>query len=100
MPKAYRHGDVLVLSGGAIPKAAKRLAHRVLAEGEVTGHKHQMTQGDATLYDHEGTLFLRVESETATLTHEEHKPIVLPHGDYQIRIQREYEPEGWRNVAD
>lgn len=97
---AYRQGDVVICVGVKIPKAAKKLSHRVLAEGEVTGHKHQITEGDATLYEHEGTLFLRVESDTATLTHEEHGPMVLPKGDFAIRIQREYEPSGWRHVVD
>ncbi|MFB2881393.1 hypothetical protein [Floridanema aerugineum] len=39
-------------------------------------------------------------SPTALLTHEEHKQIAIPQGDWVIRIQREYEPEGWRYVAD
>ena len=98
--KAYRHGDVVIRVVEKIPTQAKALTHRVLAEGEMTGHKHQITVGDATLYEHEGTLFLKVESDTATLTHEEHKPIVLPQGEFEIKIQREYEPNGWRNVQD
>jgi hypothetical protein len=36
----------------------------------------------------------------ATIVHEEHGPITLPPGDYQITIQREYEPESIRNVQD
>ena len=97
--KAYRQGDV-VLKVGTVPVGAKKLPHKVLAEGEMTGHKHQVTAGDATLYEHEGTLFLKVESDTATLTHEEHGPIVLPQGEFEVTIQREYTPDGWRNVAD
>lgn len=97
--KAYRQGDV-VIKPGKVPAGVNVLSHRILALGEVTGHKHQITIGEATLYDHEGTLFLRVESDTATLTHEEHGPIVLPKGDFEITIQREYEPSGWRNVSD
>ena len=96
---AYRQGDV-VLRFGKVPVVAKKLSHKVLAEGEMTGHKHQVTEGDATLYEHEGTLFLKVESDTATLTHEEHGPIVLPQGEFEVTIQREYTPDGWRNVAD
>ena len=97
--KAYRQGDV-VLKFGKVPVGAKKLPHKVLAEGEMTGHKHQVTEGDAALYEHEGTLFLRVESDTATLTHEEHGPIVLLQGEFEVTIQREYTPDGWRNVAD
>ena len=97
---AYRQGDVVILAGATIPKTAKVLPHRVLAEGEVTGHKHQITDGQATLYAQDGILYLRVMSDTATLTHEEHAPIVLPQGEFQVVIQREYEPAGWRHVAD
>ncbi len=94
----YRHGDVLLTKVKTIQ--GKKLDHLVLAEGEVTGHKHQITQGEAELYEQEGTLFLHVLSEKALLTHEEHKEIELPQGDYQISLQREYSPEGWRRVAD
>lgn len=99
----FRQGDVLLQSfPGMLPPERTKLPHLVLAEGEVTGHKHQITDGQAELYKNGGTLFLRVQSETATLTHEEHKPIQIPSGTWMIRIQREYEPilEGWRHVTD
>ena len=40
-----------------------------------------------------------------TLGHEEHAPIELPPGDYEVIIQREYVPapvggQTWRRVAD
>jgi hypothetical protein len=41
-----------------------------------------------------------VLSPTEVLTHEEHQLIAIPKGDWMVRIQREYEPEGWRYVAD
>jgi hypothetical protein len=94
----YRHGDVIIKKTNKIK--GKKLNHLTLAEGEVTGHSHQITEGEAELYEHEGTLFLRVKSEKALLTHEEHEEIVLPKGDYEINKQVEYSPEGWRYVAD
>lgn len=94
----YRHGDVLISEVKEIK--GKKLKHLVLAEGEVTGHAHRITEGEAELYEHEGTLFLKVLSENAALTHEEHKRIELPKGNYEIKIQREYQPDGWRYVAD
>ncbi|MCL1474820.1 hypothetical protein [Argonema antarcticum] len=93
-----RQGDVILLpvqqTGG------KKLPHLTLAEGEVTGHSHRIGNGEAELYDRDGTLYLRVFSTEALLTHEEHKPIAVPQGDWMVRIQREYEPAGWRYVAD
>jgi hypothetical protein len=101
-----RQGDVILLSIKQTDRTAdleqlgKRLPHLTLAEGEVTGHSHRISEGQAELYEKDGTLYLRVVSETATLTHEEHKAIQIPQGSWMVRIQREYEPEGWRYVAD
>ncbi len=96
-----RQGDVILLPvEPGIATGNKRLSHLTLAEGEVTGHKHRISDGQAELYKKEGTLYLKVLSETATLTHEEHKPLQIPYGNWMVRIQREYEPEGWRYVAD
>lgn len=98
--KGYRQGDVAVITGGKIPAGAKKLPHLVLAEGEVTGHAHRITEGEAGLYEKRGVMYLRVSSGEAALTHEEHGRIDLPKGDYIVRRQREYEPDGWRYVAD
>lgn len=101
-----RQGDVILLSlkQSASPAASqelgKKLPHLTLAEGEVTGHSHRISEGQAELYEKDGILYLRVLSDTATLTHEEHKAIQIPQGSWMVRIQREYEPEGWRYVAD
>ncbi|MGD1700556.1 MAG: hypothetical protein F6K22_33120 [Okeania sp. SIO2F4] len=96
--RPIRQGDVILqpvkLTSG------KKLSHLTLAEGEVTGHSHQITSGNAELYEKDGTLYLKVLSETASLTHEEHKPVTIPQGNWIVRIQREYEPMGWRYVAD
>ncbi|MGH9523996.1 MAG: hypothetical protein ACRD3E_15850 [Terriglobales bacterium] len=43
---------------------------------------------------------MRVGSDGVRIVHEEHAPIVLPPGDYEIVRQREYSPEEIRNVAD
>jgi hypothetical protein len=44
-------------------------------------------------------MYLRVTRATRIM-HEEHGPIDLPVGDYRVRRQVEYTPEGWRRVAD
>ena len=93
-----RQGDVLLQQVQDIQ--GKQLSHLTLAEGEVTGHSHRISSGEAELYEKDGTLYLRVFSEQATLTHEEHKAIDIPEGNWMVRIQREYEPEGWHFVAD
>lgn len=94
-----RQGDVILLPTEQI--TGDKLPHLTLAEGEVTGHRHRISGGKAELYQpNRWTLYLRVLSPTALLTHEEHKPIAIPQGNWTIRIQREYEPGGWHNVTD
>ena len=93
-----RQGDVILKVVDRIQ--GQKLTHLTLAEGEVTGHSHRIADGQAELYEKDGTLYLKVLSQTATLVHEEHKAVDIPQGNWMVRIQREYEPEGWRYVAD
>jgi hypothetical protein len=98
-----RQGDVILQPiGDRFSSAAggTKLSHLTLAEGEVTGHAHRIRRGDAELHEKDGTLYLRVFSQTAVLAHEEHAAVTIPQGDWLVRIQREYEPQGWRYVAD
>ncbi|MBD2300612.1 hypothetical protein BCD64_09515 [Nostoc sp. MBR 210] len=96
--KAIRQGDVILLPVEQVDGQKK--LDLILAEGEVTGHKHKISEGEAELYEKDGTLYLRVLSDIALLTHEEHQAIPIPQGNWIVKIQREYEPEGWRYVAD
>lgn len=95
-----QQGDVLIKKIDAVK--GTEVNHLVLAEGEVTGHAHRVTEGDATLYSDNGTLYLHVESEKAVVTHEEHHAVTIPHGDYQIGIVKEYDHflEEVREVKD
>jgi hypothetical protein len=95
-----RQGDVILTPAPASDVEGDKLSHLTLAEGEVTGHRHQISEGEAELYERDGTLYLKVLSPTALLTHEEHHPIAIPQGNWLVRIQREYEPGSWRYVAD
>ena len=93
-----RQGDVILLP---VKQAeGQKLPHLTLAEGEVTGHKHRISEGTAELYKKTGTLYLKVLSETATLSHEDHQALAIPQGSWMVQIQREYEPKGWRLVKD
>ena len=96
----YQQGDIIIEKVSEIK--GKKLNHLVLAKGEITGHNHQVMEGEAELYEHEGTLFLRVNSDTATIVHEEHKPVTIPKGDYVVRQVVEYShfDEEIRNIQD
>ena len=96
--EGYRQGDVFLKKIEAIPKEATKKPNTILARGEATGHVHEVI-GDAELYGRDGTLYLRVRS-SAELRHQEHGAIALPHGAYEVGIQREYTPEGWNRVVD
>ena len=114
--RAYRHGDVVIreLSDeeyGAITRCArpshtwKKAKNLTLAEGEVTGHSHQL-KADEKMIAWKGTADFNWEarqldftprlayrvvgiSEEMSLTHEEHAEIKLPKGNYIVYQQRE-----------
>lgn len=96
-----RHGDVGILKCKPPSRDGReKLEHLTLAEGEVTGHSHRVL-GDAVLYNHkDGNTYLNVRKTGAKVVHQEHKPINLPKGTYRIIQQREWSPEGNRNVVD
>jgi len=96
----YQQGDVLIKKVNSVK--GKILHHLTLAKGEATGHHHTITEGDAELYEHKGTLYLRVKSDNATLTHQEHNQITIPQGDYEIGIVKEFDhlSQEQRNVSD
>jgi hypothetical protein len=97
----YRHGDLLVQTTEQIPSDARPVQHLVLAEGEMTGHSHRIAEKDsADLYQSGLSMYLRVKSESATLVHQEHGPIVLGPGVYRVWRQREYTPREIRVVRD
>lgn len=103
----YRQGDICIIPvEGKAPAGIKPIeadnGRIILAYGEVTGHAHALPVADVELYETADAVdrLLRVRSQVTTLTHEEHAPITLTHGDYIVRRQREYAPEALRLVAD
>lgn len=117
MSKIYRQGDVLLIAVAGNAKTSKRIGRDkgriVLAYGEATGHAHAIASREASLWEvavgdaaaqAEGARLLADRllkvRRPVNLEHEEHAPIRLPAGTYKVRIQRTYEPEAVRNVAD
>ena len=97
-----RQGDVLIRAIKSLPtqKAQPRLTG-IIAYGENTGHAHRVEDlARAEVLEVGKGLFLRVSEEGVRIVHEEHAPISLPQGNYEIEIQREYTPEEIRNVRD
>ena len=88
---AQRQGDVIFILGVKIPEGAKKLDHKVIAEGEITGHKHEISEGKADLYEKDGVLYMRVESEEVIVDHPEHKEQIVKKGDIEIDFPQEYD---------
>ena len=89
-----QQGDVLIhpiknLPTGAIKR--ERQGDLVLAEGEATGHAHRIKDAHADIFDCDGVVYLTVDGK-ATLTHEEHGPITIDPGVYEIGIIVEVDP--------
>lgn len=101
MGNQYRHGDVLIEEIESLPHAREKLAHTILAHGEVTGHCHRIKEaGGADFYSTSEGFFLHVHTASVTVVHEEHSPITLSSGYYRVWRQREYSPEEIRVVRD
>jgi len=96
--KAWRHGDVILILAKKVRGVEQDKP--ILALGEVTNHKHQITEGLAKVFKYEDKTYLKVMSEFALLTHEEHDAIRLPQGDYEFFIQQEWKEDGWAKVLD
>lgn len=79
----------------------------VLAHSE-TGHHHSVEDECCQVFDGRDNFgmicYLKVEGEYADIVHhrsyDTHETLRLPKGNYEIRRQREYTPEGWRRVED
>lgn len=98
-----QHGDV-ILKSVIIPNNLKSVETKkiVLAEGEVTGHAHVITDiAKVDLFKNAGKTFIKVKSPVE-LKHEEHKTIVIQPGSYEIDQVKEYDPwaDEIRNVKD
>lgn len=110
----YQQGDVLLKKIDNLPKGCQRLDTKVLQLGEVTGHKHQFA-GEQQVDIYVSSEFAGKEQsitpdegkflivgDRAILTHEEHRPVVVEPGTYQVDIVREFDYDSMeaRRVID
>lgn len=98
----FQQGDVCIFSAVipfptiAIEKNCPnhkvvKVQGNVLREGEATGHAHAIEGTDFQLYKLGQRLFTRILSGDCRVVHEEHKPINLPIGDYEVTPVHEYD---------
>ena len=96
-PKFYRHGDLLLRQIDEIPVSTTPMSTNIIAEGEVTGHNHNL-YGSHQVYGTcpknprviEPTYFQA--KEDISLKHQEHATLKISKGNYVIIHEREYEP--------
>lgn len=100
MKRQYRQGDIFFVSTDCVPGKGKRQEDGIIARGDVTGHVHRISdEAKAVLIIVSGVAYIRATEDT-DIVHDEHHTITLPPGDYKVFRQREYTPDGWRQVAD
>lgn len=114
MTEMYAQGDLLIervndVEPSGTMMSADATGALVLAEGELTGHRHAifervtMFRDDALAREVPTGLYIghvKVEHGPATIRHQEHAPIALGEGTYRVRRQRELEPRDAAIVAD
>jgi hypothetical protein len=87
-----QQGDVLFYKMKSLPKNLEEQKTNIVQEGEATGHAHRLSGTNFQMFIQPETKkrYLRIVKATP-LTHEEHKKIDLPEGEYEIGIVREYD---------
>lgn len=90
--KTAQQGDVLLRKLDAMPDGEQKSLGKlrcVLAHGE-SGHSHVVESDDAELVQIGERMLLKLD-KAATVTHEEHGPITLSPGIWEIGRVREYD---------
>ena len=89
----FQQGDVLGRKLNEMPTGEQKILSRkrlVLAEGEHTGHAHVIEDDEAELIQIGERMLLKL-TKAATVKHEEHGPITLSPGIWEIGRVQEYD---------
>jgi hypothetical protein len=113
MGKVAAQGEAFFRRLDDIPETVKQVHPEngvVIVAHSETGHHHVMDASNVTLLERtdplgEGLRILHMIVKEPTehehlRSHDTHEPIMFPAGNYEVRLQREYTPEGFRRVAD
>jgi len=107
--KMAAQGDVMFIRVDTIPAnvvpVEQKDGHFVVAHSE-TGHDHVLESRNAQMLidkTNEFVAYVKISKETEVKhkrSFDTHESLLLSPGNYEIRRQREYVPEGFRKVAD
>lgn len=86
-----QQGDVILRRVNSIPEGERKVTQKrlVLAHGE-SGHSHVIEDDEAELIQIGERMLLKL-TKAATVTHEEHKPIRLAPGIWEVGRVKEYD---------
>ena len=101
--QSFQQGDVIGRRLDAMPIGQQKVISKsrlVLAHGE-SGHSHVVEDSEAELIQIGERMLLKLAKQ-ATVVHEEHKPITLEPGIWEIGRVQEYDWFSWmqRQVID
>lgn len=96
----HRQGDVVLREVEAMPRTARRAEDGVLAHGEATGHAHRVVGDGAVFRDPQSQRTYVKVMTSAKLIHEEHRPITIQQGVYEVILRRQYSPLGERRTSE
>lgn len=91
--KIYRQGDILFRKIGTLPTSLTEKPDKIVAEGELTGHAHLLMNGALFEVINSEDLYIQA-GENTRIIHDEHLPIKLEQGSYQVIQQREFLGQG------
>ena len=94
--KPVQHGESLLVPIEKAPKGEfKKVKSAIVAHSE-TGHNHVVLADKLETFEQDGVLYLKVESEGATLIHqketEKHATQPVHPGTYKVNLKTEYDP--------
>jgi len=96
----YRHGDLLITQINAIPEDTVQIHEKIIAEGEISGHKHKLV-GSAQVHIRPSFLNDPINDNSEIwfnafdeikIIHEEHKTLEIPKGVYKVTKEQQFDP--------
>lgn len=99
-PTIIRHGDLVIYQINKIPETARQLSTNIIAEGEKTGHNHELygshqifetwSGGIGMLGTPKKNMYIKAKLDIF-LKHPEHNTLKISKGDYIIFHEREFD---------
>jgi len=90
-PRLFRQGDLLIRKVPSIPKTAIPTSTNIIAEGEKTGHNHELKGSHQVFEMLDKQLYFEAKQDVI-LKHPDHNTLDIPKGRYIVEHQRRYDP--------